>query len=422
MDVQSKRNYAEAHALLIENTLKNGFPLLRFDPPLEQEFRKVFSSISTKQVRFTSFVGFLIYLLFGLADSWLPPDLASITFLLRYGLVAPVLFLLIGFSFSNTLFKYSVRFLFLGCAFVALSFLGVIALLPSPYDYLYFIGFLPLSIFIFSIVHLNFKQTSLLVWFVFTVQMLSCLFMNYHYVLTLWGISSSSITALIIFFLVVVNFMGMAFSYSMERESRKDFLKSYLLLSENMKLKRLSEKLRELSTTDPLTALSNRRHFENRFESEWRRAMRERKSLSLVLLDVDFFKNYNDGYGHQMGDVCLQKISKVLKSHAQRSGDVAARYGGEEFILLFPRIDLQQLTRLVERLRLSVEKLDIAHKFSQNEKQVVTVSIGAASCIPERHLDPVELLAAVDGMLYEAKRNGRNTVVVKRWDPKYQTI
>ncbi len=178
--------------------------------------------------------------------------------------------------------------------------------------------------------------------------------------------------------------------------------------------------LQELADTDQLTQVANRRHFDRKFKTEWRRAMRERTPISLLLLDVDHFKKYNDTLGHQAGDECLQKISASLRSVTRRPADLAARYGGEEFAILLPVTKLRDARMLAERLRNKIENLRIEHPAS--ELGVVTVSIGVSCCepgwdftgeTPEEEQDvifPAMLVTAADNAMYVAKRQGRNQV------------
>lgn len=165
-------------------------------------------------------------------------------------------------------------------------------------------------------------------------------------------------------------------------------------------------KLKEESNTDQLTALANRRSMDDTLGKEWARAVRHDRPLALVMLDIDFFKKYNDHYGHQAGDECLKKIARVLHDNAQRAGDLAARYGGEEFLLILPDTDSATAQSLAKSLCAAIATLKIPHE--QSPMQVITTSIGIAVLTNESY-DGVEgLLRAADTALYRAKQNGRN--------------
>jgi diguanylate cyclase (GGDEF)-like protein/hemerythrin-like metal-binding protein len=167
-----------------------------------------------------------------------------------------------------------------------------------------------------------------------------------------------------------------------------------------------NSRLIALSTTDGLTGLANRRQFDAILADEWARCGRHGLPLTLVMLDVDWFKKYNDCYGHQTGDDCLVKIARVLKASAQRASDLAARYGGEEFTLILPGVDAGAATGVAEMLRVSIELLDIVH--AQSPMGKVTVSAGVATVLPEAGIDETILLRAADEALYRAKHDGRN--------------
>ncbi len=178
--------------------------------------------------------------------------------------------------------------------------------------------------------------------------------------------------------------------------------------------------LQDLADTDQLTQIANRRHFDRKFKVEWRRAMRERTPISMLLIDVDFFKKYNDTYGHQAGDSCLKQIADTLASVTHRPADLASRYGGEEFSILLPVTKQADAVMLAERLCRKIEGLQIEH--SRTDIGVVTVSIGVSCCEPawdftgntpdeeQKVIFPAMLLTAADNALYVSKERGRNQV------------
>ena len=178
--------------------------------------------------------------------------------------------------------------------------------------------------------------------------------------------------------------------------------------------------VQEQAHTDPVTQISNRRYFDSTFKTEWRRAAREGKPLSLLMIDVDHFKRYNDRHGHQAGDQCLQIIAQCIKAVARRASDVVARHGGEEFVILLPDTHPEDAALLAERVRKSVEDQRVPHSDGAIPR-IVTVSIGVSSCTPNPPHDPqalheaeviypAMLLNAADRALYRAKRNGRNQI------------
>lgn len=174
-------------------------------------------------------------------------------------------------------------------------------------------------------------------------------------------------------------------------------------------LRRANEILKKLSMQDGLTGFSNRRHFDEALEHEWLNAQKECTSLSLILFDIDYFKNYNDSYGHQAGDECLKTVATMLKGMIQRESDIYARYGGEEFALILPDTDIERATGIAELVRLAIEACAIPNAESQ-VSEVITISAGVATVNPDTMLDFKALVAEADTLLYIAKQEGRNRV------------
>ncbi len=172
-------------------------------------------------------------------------------------------------------------------------------------------------------------------------------------------------------------------------------------------LEKKNAELQRLSAIDGLTGIPNRRSFDEYITKEWRRAVREETCLALLLIDIDFFKKYNDGYGHQGGDDCLQKVAAALAGAMRRSSDMVARYGGEEFAVVLPNTDLDGAMVIAEELRAVVERLALKHEFS-GVGDIVSISLGAAGIPPQCGDDSASLIALADAALYEAKEQGRN--------------
>ena len=170
----------------------------------------------------------------------------------------------------------------------------------------------------------------------------------------------------------------------------------------------LKRDLTEQASRDPLTNLYNRRYFDVAVQREMARCEREAKPLSLILMDLDHFKMFNDHYGHAAGDTCLRVVARSIQASAKRATDLAARYGGEEFLLLLPDTDLQGAMRMAEDLRAAVQSLEVEHK--QSSHGMVTLSLGVAVNKPEYLQDAQHLIRSADIALYAAKENGRNRV------------
>ncbi|MBF0435930.1 MAG: diguanylate cyclase [Magnetococcales bacterium] len=178
----------------------------------------------------------------------------------------------------------------------------------------------------------------------------------------------------------------------------------------HLELKAQRDYLSALSTLDGLTGIPNRRRFDSAIIHEWHRAARSRSSLSLVLMDVDFFKHYNDNYGHAAGDECLRKVAtEGFRRVVHRVADLVARYGGEEFVCLLPDTDYEGARHVAEVFRANVEGMRIPHAHSATAAYV-TLSLGVATLIPSMEFDPVFLIEKADSQLYLSKKNGRNRV------------
>jgi diguanylate cyclase (GGDEF)-like protein len=183
------------------------------------------------------------------------------------------------------------------------------------------------------------------------------------------------------------------------------------LVQKSMALERSNQQLELLSATDGLTGLANRRQFDQHLYSEWQRSMRSHQPISLLLLDIDHFKRYNDHYGHLAGDACLRQVAGILYDCAQRTGELVARYGGEEFALLLPGADGDVAMTVAQRCMDEVAKARIAHADSP-VAEFLTVSIGVATVVAVQELVPESLVRCADEALYRVKSSGRAHYIV----------
>ncbi len=180
-------------------------------------------------------------------------------------------------------------------------------------------------------------------------------------------------------------------------------------IKNHLELKSHRDFFERLSSLDGLTGIYNRRFFDYYYIQEWNRAIGDRTPISLILIDIDRFKCYNDNYGHLMGDDCLRQVSSAILRSLLRKEDTVARYGGEEFICVLPNCESEDAFCISERIMKNIEDLQIRHDFS-DVTCFVTASIGAGTVIPHDFYEPNDFLGKVDELLFEAKRSGRNTV------------
>lgn len=180
----------------------------------------------------------------------------------------------------------------------------------------------------------------------------------------------------------------------------------------NAELQSHKEILSQMSYLDGLTSIANRRRFNEYLEDEWQRHCRSKLYLTLIILDLDYFKQFNDHYGHGAGDECLIKVAQTIRKSVKRSVDLVARFGGEEFVILLPQTELSGALQVASDVQSNILKLAITHEYSAIAP-IVTVSMGVAAMIPENNTTSQELVEAADRQLYEAKDAGRNQIKAK---------
>ncbi|NRA63919.1 MAG: diguanylate cyclase [Pseudobacteriovorax sp.] len=201
---------------------------------------------------------------------------------------------------------------------------------------------------------------------------------------------------------------GIKLKYEIERRKARE----RELIEVTNQLSDLNEILANLSLIDALTGIPNRRCFDDTIQQEWRRAARHGGDLALLMIDVDHFKMYNDTYGHQMGDTCLQEVAKTIGQQLRRPGDLLARYGGEEFAIILPNTNAEQTASLQKAIMSAISGLALEHNASPTS-DIVTISMGVASVTPDNDINsPQELIQIADQALYKAKESGRNQVYI----------
>jgi diguanylate cyclase (GGDEF)-like protein len=175
----------------------------------------------------------------------------------------------------------------------------------------------------------------------------------------------------------------------------------------HLELKLARDRLMKLSMVDGLTSIPNRRQFDRVINQEWQRGIRKKVTVSLLLLDIDFFKQYNDLYGHLKGDDCLKQVAASMGAQLHRPTDMLARYGGEEFVCVLPETEIEGAIHVANRIIKNMAELNIEHNGSKVSKHV-TISIGIASLVPDAEHNVVDFIESADKALYQAKQTGRN--------------
>ncbi|UXD87028.1 GGDEF domain-containing protein [Thalassolituus hydrocarboniclasticus] len=393
---------------ILSGILDQGRHHLRFPGRLEQRYLKFrnqrFLEIDQKII----IGGLLFYLGFSWSDFYLGGDNARLIFISRL-LIAVVMFALL-WSVPRTRFAtHMMTVAAAGIFIVGLSVLFFIQLIPDALQYAYHLGLVPIQVFTLVALRLSYRLMLIV-----SIALISC------YVMMLLMFEAPALSPelsaivnafmpLFVLFWLLLICMGGYLSYAIESSARSDYMKNRLLALEAERLQYLTRRLHLLSTTDSLTGIANRRYLEECLDKEWRRCLRTQRPLALIMVDIDNFKDYNDYYGHQQGDHCLQSIARNMASFCQRPGDLCARYGGEEFIIILPDTTQGEAAYMAEKIRESIVALAIPHEASP--PAVATISAGVVSMVPTAENSSDDLLRIADRMLYQAKEKGRNCVV-----------
>jgi diguanylate cyclase (GGDEF)-like protein len=378
---------------------------LRFRGALESAFQDDYQRKSTNQIRLTFLVGAIFYAAFGLLDALTVPAAAPAFWVLRFGIFMPVSLVVLVLSYL----PWGKRHLELLTTFwfvvAGLGILTMIAVLPQNTGRTYYAGLIMVLIAGYTWLRVRLVWAASAGWL-----------MVLGYQIVAIGMTEMTVDVIISnnFFLVGSNVLCMLACHSIERYARRDFLKARLLFDEkkvvaktNAQLASANVELERLARYDGLTGIPNRREFDARLDSEWRRMGREGKPLALIMGDVDHFKQYNDTYGHQAGDECLVKVAEAIQSAARRPTDLAARYGGEEFALILADTDGKGAAFVAQSVCDLVRRLEIPH-CNSSASEHVTLSLGVAVVLPGAGKGPKSLIEMADEALYNAKESGRN--------------
>lgn len=389
MSGQSKNTAVSASPnSLIGDQLRRGFRLLRFMPFLEDEYRQLYAAINCRKTRpqvaltFLAVVGHIVYSIFS--------DAPASSTMLGFGIVVllPVLGATMVVSLDENrarLYQFMLALSAILIGLVITSFSVRASLEGRAY---FFAAEVAVVMVAWMLLGLPFRLAAL------TALSIS---VAYVFGVLHWDFGrEESIFALAL--LLTVNIIGGYCCYLLEHASRRTFLESRLL--------------NELAERDGLTGLYNRRSFDQYIQRLWRQSRREHRQLTILMVDIDRFKAYNDRYGHQAGDDALRQVAGVLAGAAQRPLDFAARYGGEEFVLVLYGPTGQFGRDLPEAIRESVLDLAIPHLDSAADEQL-SVSVGVAIVAPGADRSLAGSIQMADEALYQAKAEGRNRVVVK---------
>ncbi len=386
----------------LESVDAAGFVLLRFPADIESQFAADFASRYLGYRRLVILLTLVAVVLAGFIDASFARGHIDYALILRYGLITPLLVAVVLFSRTARFSAWQQPTL----AILVLALAGLLFGIMLVGDQLLVLTYLPgvllLAIYAGLLLHLRF-------WL--AVPLLLFIGLIYIAFLYWWRPQATEIVATYAAFYFLASAMALFTGYGVEHTARRQFLQRRLLQIKQDELELANRQLQALADLDGLTGIANRRRFDEHLMSEWGRALRSGYPLSVLLIDLDHFKKYNDTYGHQAGDDCLIVVGAVLHAHAQRPGDLAARYGGEEFALILPDTDRNAAEEIGWRIVRDMAAYRIPHQ-SSPVADVVTCSVGVATVVPTPIVSARELVAATDQALYSAKGNGRNRVEV----------
>ncbi len=367
--------------------------LLQFPRAFERPYREKYQLEAAHEFRLRGMITLMLCLLLSLGIYQILPQSQVRTWLSLYPWVWVIIFTAWVLSLFKVLARWFEFYVCIGSALaVAITFYIIVVLAYGESRILYHAAMMYAVVIIYGFVGMRFYTACIAGWSGGLIAILATKSMHYHID---WTLLNRTYT--------FSSLLGMSLAFATDHRHRQNYLQSMLTDIQARQLEALSQQ-------DSLTGLANRRYLDEVLQKEWDRATRHLTPLTILMIDVDYFKDYNDSLGHIEGDHCLKRIADGIDSMAGRSGDLAARYGGEEFVLLFAMTDAQEAIIQAQRLLTTISHLGIPHPKSKISPHV-TVSIGVGTIIPEINQKPIDFIKTVDHALYHAKAQGRNRFV-----------
>ena len=372
---------------------------LRFVPEIESRYRTLYAKKQKRYTRLLLTILIILYVLFGACDYYLLAGEVLPVWAIRYLIGLPALLLCYVVLRTRWVERFYQWYLVFALAMIILTTHWMLFVVSGPAYHLYTSSILALVMGGLTLTRIGFVGALVTA----VIYMLASVFTQY---------SLNSLDRAAVYYLLLgswaVTFCVVS-AFSFEKANRKEFLQKILIQRKNNQLKKANERLKNLVDIDALTGISNRRHFDHVLDEEWRRAKRRQYPLALLMVDIDYFKAYNDSLGHVKGDECLRQVAQNLLQQARRPGDLVARYGGEEFSVILPALDREEALAVAETFCHEISHMKIHHPNS-DIADCVTVSIGVAVQVPNEHNERGDLLKQADDALYLAKKRGRNRV------------
>ena len=381
----------------IDLLISRGLNLVWFPKELEVVYKNQYKNEAAYEFRFRApiILGLYLYLSFGTYQA-LPAEM-RFEWIVYYGWVGMIIVFAWLLAFIPSMNKWFDHYVCLGSTgAVALTFTLINVLEQGQNNVLFHAAMMYAVVIIYGFVGMRFYTAIIAGWCGGLIGIGISTWLNGSID---WTILNRTYT--------FSSFLGMALAYATDRQHRENYLQNCMIELNRLELMRQAQQLSILSQQDSLTGLANRRYLDEVLENEWRSAIRHKLPITIMMIDIDFFKLYNDALGHIQGDQCLRRIAILLGSISSRSGDLAARYGGEEFLLLFSVTDKDQALIQVQQLMELVRNIGIIHPKSNVSKHV-TISVGVATMIPHLNDKLSDFISRADHALYTAKSNGRN--------------
>lgn len=370
---------------------------LKFIPPLELKFQNMFLARDWRYIRLLHTALLALYFVYGVFDFMLLGREVYSVWMIRYLVSLPLMAVLFFLGRAQWMTRWLQLYTAIGMCILILTTLWMIAVVPREMVTIYLASLLAMVMGGLTIARMRFWYVvaTSIVFIAGSMLILIPAFpqwnqLTYFFMLDLGSVLFCSVGA-----------------YAFEHSLRREFLQHTLIQQKNRQLADANEKLKHLADVDALTGVYNRRYLDNALDEEWRRARRRSYHLSLLMIDIDYFKAYNDSVGHVQGDHCIKAVAQCIKEMFHRPGDLVARYGGEEFAVLLPELTLDEAFLLAKLVCENVQGLGIVHSHSK-VAPVVTVSVGVSELCPTPEHELRDLVRMADDALYQAKRGGRN--------------
>lgn len=391
----------------IQKLLGKGLNFVWFPPRLEKDYRFQYQNEAAHEFRYRGPIILFLYLFlsYGIYQL-LPPEQVNI-WLKWYGWVGIIVLIAWGFSWFEEMHQWFDWYATIGSTIaIAISFTIVNLVHDEQGSVLLHAAIMYAVVIVYGFVGLRFYVAILAGW---VGGALGTLISMYFSDEIAWTLLNRTYT--------FSSFLGMALAYVTDRHHRENYLQSCLLELHRIEMVQQTQQLEVMSRQDALTGIANRRYLDEMLEEEWYRAMRHQTPLSVMMIDIDYFKAYNDSLGHLAGDQCLIKIAHAITKVATRSGELVARYGGEEFVILLPMTTQHHAIRQAERLLRAIKNTAIPHPASAIS-QHITLSIGVVTYVPQMNEDVNDFLYCADHALYKAKSRGRDGYVFAHLAPQ----